>query len=103
MDPDCGSKMNFGMMNATNAVLENIKTVAAIGIAVARIARQVNIKIKTDKVGVNIAVWVNIKIQMHKVDVKVAQLDSIRIKMYKLVAKLATLDNIKIKRQKIHA
>ena len=98
-----GLKRNIGEMNVTNAVLENIKTVTAIAIVIAKIAPQVNFKIKTDKVGVNIAVWVNIKIQMHKVDVKVAQLDSIRIKMYKLVAKLATLDNIKIKRQKIHA
>ena len=81
-----GLKRNIGEMNVTNAVLENIKTVTAIAIVIAKIAPQVNFKIKRDKV-----------------DVKVAQLDSIRIKMHKLVAKLAFLDNIKIKIRRLIA
>ena len=81
-----GLKRNIGVMNVTNAVLENIKTVTAITIVIAKIAPQVNFKIKRDKV-----------------DVKVAQQDSIRIKMHKLVAKLAFLDNIKIKIRRLIA
>jgi hypothetical protein len=84
-----GLRRNIGEMNVTNAVLGNIKTLTAIAIVIAKVAPQVNFKIKTDKVDVKVAVRVNIKIQMHKVDVKVAQLDSIKTKIKRLIASLA--------------